>query len=122
VEADDVRLPIELAMPAGLIVSELVTNALKYAFPGTRDGVVTVSLRVGGEAVALAVDDDGVGFPDGFPSGSTDFGWQLVRALVVQLDGTVETATDRGAHVRISFPTGRAEGIGQASRTPAPEP
>jgi PAS domain S-box-containing protein len=101
---DDVRLPIELAMPGGMIVSELVTNALKYAFPGTREGTVTVSVQVVGDRVVLGVDDDGVGFPDGFePGAGRGFGWELVRTLVMQIDGAVETTTDRGAHVRVSF-------------------
>jgi PAS domain S-box-containing protein len=104
VTADDVRLPIELAMPSGMIVSELVTNVFKYAFPGAREGTATVSVRAVGGRVFLGVDDDGVGFPDGFdPRVAGSFGWELVRTLVMQLDGTVETTTDRGAHVRVSF-------------------
>jgi two-component sensor histidine kinase len=113
VTADDVRLPIELAMPSSMIVSELVTNVLKYAFPGTRDGTATVSVHAVGDRIVLGVDDDGVGFPDGFDLGAGDsFGWELVRTLVMQLDGTVEATTDRGAHVRVSFaaPTS-AEGL-----------
>ena len=104
VAADDVRLPIELAMPTGMILSELVTNVLKYAFPGDRDGTATVSAQIADGRVVIAVDDDGVGFPDGFaPLGGRTFGWELVRTLVLQLDGTVETTTAGGAHVRISF-------------------
>jgi two-component sensor histidine kinase len=104
VTVDDVRLPIELAMPSGMIVSELVTNVLKYAFPGTREGIATVSVRAVGNRIVLGVDDDGVGFPDGFdPGAGGAFGWELVRTLVMQLDGTVTATTDRGAHVSVSF-------------------
>jgi two-component sensor histidine kinase len=102
--ADDVRLPLELAMPAGMIISELVTNVLKYAFPGVRRGTATVSVQRAGDHVVVGVDDDGVGFPHGFTSDDgTSFGWELVRMLVLQINGTVEATTDRGAHVRVAF-------------------
>lgn len=107
---NDVLLPIEIAMPGGMIVSELVTNVLKYAFPETRVGTATVSVRLDGDRVVLGVDDEGVGFPDGFDLGTErSFGWELVRTLVLQLGGTVEATTDRGAHVRVSFPLPAAE-------------
>lgn len=104
VETDDVRLPIELALPSGMIVCELVTNVLKYAFPDRSEGNATVSVRRRGAQVVIAVDDDGVGFPDGFEQGAgSSFGWELIHTLTLQLDGTVEAWTDRGAHVRVSF-------------------
>jgi PAS domain S-box-containing protein len=101
---NDVLLPLEMAMPGGMIVTELVTNVFKHAFPGTREGTATVSVRTVGDRIVLGVDDDGVGFPDGLiPGAESSFGWDLVRTLVLQLDGTVEATTDRGAHVRVSF-------------------
>ena len=104
VSADDVRLPLELAMPVGMIISELVTNVLKYAFPGVRRGTATVSVQRVGDGVVVGVDDDGVGFPHGFTSDDgTSFGWELVRMLVLQINGTVEATSDRGAHVRVEF-------------------
>ncbi|MBT9558896.1 MAG: PAS domain S-box protein [Myxococcales bacterium] len=104
VSADDIRLPIEIAMPAGMIVSELVTNVLKYAFPGGRTGRTLVSVRAEGNKVVIGVDDDGIGFPDGFqPDRGDSFGWELVRTLTMQLDGEVEAWTDQGAHTRVSF-------------------
>ena len=111
--AEDVLLPIELAMPSGLIISELVTNVLKYAFPAERSGAATVTVRRVGERIVLAVDDDGVGFPDAFDSvAGGSFGWEIVRALVRQLDGTVTATNDRGAHVEVSFPAPvPAEGV-----------
>jgi len=106
VDSDDVPLPIEVALPCGMVVCELMTNAFKYAFPGGREGTVALSVRSAEGRVVLGVDDDGVGFPDGFDARAGGaFGWELVRSLVVQLDGSVETTTDRGAHVRVSFAT-----------------
>lgn len=103
--AADVHLPSELALPSGMIVCELVTNVLKYAFPGARDGTATVRVQHAGSDIVLDVDDDGVGFPDGFdPHGGGGFGWELICMLVLQLDGTVEVTTREGSHVRVVFP------------------
>jgi len=101
---NDILLPLEIARPSGMIVTELVANVFKHAFPGTREGTATVSVRTVDGRIVLGVDDDGVGFPDGLiPGAGSSFGWELVRSLVLQLDGTVEATTDRGAHVRVSF-------------------
>jgi PAS domain S-box-containing protein len=114
VAAEDVRLPIQQALPGGMIVCELVTNVLKYAFPGRREGRATVSVRKQDARVVVAVDDDGVGFPDGFERGTANsFGWELIRTLTLQLGGAVEAVTDRGAHVRVSFPAPAVDGAGQ---------
>ena len=82
-------LAVDKAIPCGLILNELITNALKHAFPGDRRGVVRVELRKEGAGdVLLAVGDDGVGVPPNFePSRSPALGLQLVATLVKQLDG-----------------------------------
>ncbi|MDD9943080.1 MAG: ABC transporter substrate-binding protein [Myxococcales bacterium] len=104
VNVDDLELPIGLAMPAGMIVTELVTNILKYAFPDRRRGTASVSARKEGDQVVLTVADDGVGFPEGFdPRSGGAFGWELVRSLVGQLDGDLELGEDPGVQVRIVF-------------------
>jgi hypothetical protein len=102
--ADEILLPIELALPSGMILCELITNVFKYAAAG-RDGChARVSVRCDESRVFLAVDDDGVGFPSGFdPAAVATFGWSLIRDLVLQLDGTLVTRTDNGAHVEFSF-------------------
>lgn len=105
VTAESVRLPIEFAMPTGMIVSELVTNAMKYAFPDARTGCVRVAAAAADDTIVVTVDDDGVGFPEHFDmERATSFGWELVRTLVMQLDGEVAVRNDRGAHVRVTFP------------------
>ena len=69
-------------MPAGMVLCELVTNSLKYAFPGQRGGVTKLSIRQDGGDVVLEVTDDGVGLPLGFePEGSSSFGWVLIHSL-----------------------------------------
>jgi two-component sensor histidine kinase len=85
VEAKEVNLAAETAVPLGLIVNELVTNALKHAFPDNRAGVVRVKLATGSPLV-LTVEDDGVGCP---ASKSERLGSQLVSRLVRQVGGTI---------------------------------
>jgi len=105
VTADDVRLPVELALPVGMVVCELVTNVLKYAFASDRGGSATVSVRRQDDCVALSVDDDGVGFPPGLDAAAGgSFGWSLVRTLTKQIDGDLQIGPGPGAHVRVVFP------------------
>lgn len=99
-------LPIDLAIPCGLIVNELVSNALKYAFPEGRNGTIRVGFaRQQGQDAALSVEDDGIGLPEGFSfKGRRTLGMQLVQMLSRQLGGTI--AFDRADPTRfqIQFP------------------
>ena len=105
VVADDVHVPIEVATPAGMIVCELVTNLLKYAFPDGRSGRAVVSVRADRAGFILGVEDNGIGLPEGFdPESSGSFGWDLVRQLVKQLDGAFELVNQGGVCVRIRIP------------------
>lgn len=90
-EADTVMLNLEDAIPAGLIVSELVSNAVRHAIAGAGTAVtVSVCVRRDEQDVAITVADDGEGFPAGFdPVSSTTLGMRLVRILAEQLHGTV---------------------------------
>ena len=105
-EVDEVKLGLDTAIPCGLIINELISNALKHAFPDGRRGEVRVELRAAGEGdLLLRVSDDGVGFPDGFePRRSKSLGLQLVQALAEQLDGTVETPV---SYTHLTLPTNR---------------
>jgi PAS domain S-box-containing protein len=105
VEADGVLLPMETALPCGMILCELVTNVLKYAYPSGGPGTVSVSVRANEGDVVITVDDDGVGFPAEFDVATSEsFGFTLVRALVLQIHGAIEVTSARGVHVRVSFP------------------
>jgi two-component sensor histidine kinase len=96
-------LLVPVAIALGLIVNELVTNAVKYAFPDERRGTVRVSLEEGDNQLCLAVEDDGVGFRG---RGRHDgVGQDLVRALSHQLGGHLEVKTsDGGCAFRVIFP------------------
>ena len=88
------------AAPIGLIATELITNSLKYAFPGGRKGSVTVSLRNGPDRAVLAVRDDGVGLPPGFrASDASGMGIKLVTGLAKQAGGTFAIAGDQGGTI-----------------------
>lgn len=102
-----ISLPLEQAVPCGLIINELVTNALKYGFPDGKTGRVLVEVDLNDGRVELAVSDSGVGLPPGFdPAASSSLGLQLVRNLAVQLGGSLEweRGTAGGAFFRVRFP------------------
>jgi two-component sensor histidine kinase len=81
------------AAPIGLILTELVTNALKYAFPGGRRGRIAISLKRTASGALLEVRDDGVGLPPGFDPYQGQ-GLQLIRGLSLQIDGEFEMESD----------------------------
>jgi two-component sensor histidine kinase len=119
VVAPGVDLSPEVALPCGLIVHELVSNALKYAFPDQRRGAVTVTLVRLGPDLTLTVADTGVGLPTTVELASaTSLGFRLVRALTGQLDGTLAVTTTRGTRVQLTF----AEAAGREARQATPPP
>jgi PAS domain S-box-containing protein len=103
--SSEVRLGIDIALPCGLIINELVSNALKHAFPVGRTGTVTVRLaRRSAEAVAMTVADDGIGLPPGFDHTQTEsLGLQLVGQLVRQIRGCLTVQHDGGTQFTIEF-------------------
>jgi len=106
-EADTgIFLPAETAFPVGIVLTELITNALKYAFPSGRSGhVIAQAQQTEGGVVELLVRDDGVGMGE-MRKGSLGLG--LVRSLVNQIRGTIEVQGSSGVAVRITFPTAAA--------------
>ena len=105
---DNVRLPIDSAVPCGLVVNELVSNSLKYAFPEGRSGQIRIELK-GGDSrhIRLEVSDDGVGLPEGLDIYSTkSLGFRLVRTLADQLGASMEIESKRGARIVLTFQAG----------------
>jgi PAS domain S-box-containing protein len=100
-----VDIGVRAATPLGLIVNELVSNALKHAFQGTGGGHIRISLRpTGDKTYELIVADNGIGFPPSIdPRTSTTLGIHLVSTLVDQLAGTIELHRDAGTEFRITF-------------------
>lgn len=105
IQTDDISLELDLAVSCGLILNELMTNALKYAFPDGRCGTICVELRAApGRTLSLQVADDGVGLPKDLDlSKSKSLGLQLVNNLVSQLEGRLEVDRSAGAAFTVSF-------------------
>ena len=106
--AEPVRIETDRAIPIGLIVNELVTNALKYAYPGGDTGPVRVLLKRDGGSTRLVVEDDGVGTGAGPPQGS-GLGRTIVNAMASQLRAVVaQDEVHRGARFTVSIPDAQA--------------
>jgi PAS domain S-box-containing protein len=105
-QLEDIAFSVEKAVPCGLILNELMTNALKHAFPGERTGALSVALRrVPGPLVELAVGDDGIGMAqDAAATARGSLGLQLVSMLVEQLEGKLDVIRDHGTTFRVTFP------------------
>jgi two-component sensor histidine kinase len=105
-DLDSIIVNIETAMPVGLIINELVTNAIKYAFPEARKGTISIVLRPGSNGdIELRVTDDGVGLPPEMDVWNTDsLGLQIVTNIVEnQLRGKIELRRRQGTEFRIFF-------------------
>lgn len=93
------------AIPLGLILQELLTNAAKHGFPDGRDGSISVHLNTIDDIHQLEFRDSGVGLPKGFDfETSNSLGMQLIAALTDQLHGTIEIESIQGTSVVIRFP------------------
>jgi len=105
IEARGVELDVNRAIPCGLIINELVTNALKYAFPGDRRGELFIRMRpAAGDRYELMIRDTGIGLPPGFDlKQNKTLGFQIVNDLVRQLDGSMEVRTEGGTEIIIRF-------------------
>jgi two-component sensor histidine kinase len=106
VEFETISLAVDKAIPCGLILNELITNALKHGFPNERRGVVKVQFGAVGEGeLQLMVTDDGIGLPVNFdPAHCNSLGMLLVVTLVEQLEGSLEIDGAHGATFRVRFP------------------
>ncbi len=105
VATSGLRLTLAQAVPCGLIINELITNAYQHAFPGRQEGTIVVTLEdLPDQMVAVRVKDDGVGMPDDVAIEQPDtLGLQLVKGLSDQVGGTVSLLRGRGTEVVIRF-------------------
>lgn len=103
-QMDDVRLGVDAAIPCGLILNELVSNALKHAFPDRRSGSIRIRLVRADRRLTLGVEDDGVGLPAGLdPEASNTLGFDLVFTFAQQLDAEVRVEQNAGTRITVSF-------------------
>jgi PAS domain S-box-containing protein len=101
---DDVDLMLDQAIPCGLLVNELITNALKYAWKEGEAGTIRISFKQHDQWALLEISDDGVGLPFDFEEMKSDtLGLQLVITLVEQLDGSITADISKGTKYLIKF-------------------
>ncbi|MBF0506004.1 MAG: PAS domain-containing protein [Nitrospirae bacterium] len=108
INVEDIELDLEAAVPCGLIINELLTNALKYAFPDNRSGVLSVHFTKTEDTYTLSIKDNGVGLPEGFDyKEASTLGLRLVKVLTGQLRGAFEIKSDKGTEAVVTFKTKR---------------
>jgi two-component sensor histidine kinase len=119
IQAEDVKLPINLAIPCGLMVNELVSNALKHAFAGHRSGTISVTVRTEpkpdgpGEQVVLGVGDDGIGIPATVDLETSEtLGLRLVLLLTDQVHGALDIHRADPTRFTITFPLTEERKVG----------
>jgi PAS domain S-box-containing protein len=124
VDIDNITLDIQTAIPCGLIINELLTNALKHAFPAQRKGRIRIAFsKTGGAEFELIVEDDGIGIP-----GTVDLeaketlGLQLVRVLIRQMGGSLELSRKKGTAYRIRLSDSSSTRGAPSTRPAVPPP
>jgi two-component system, sensor histidine kinase PdtaS len=106
VDVEPVRLPIDAAVPCGLVLNELITNALKHAFQDRDHGEIRIALiREPGNEALLTVSDNGIGLPDHIDTARADtLGLQLVGLLADQIDGAISIHRAAPTSFALRFP------------------
>ena len=103
-ELDDFPVPSEIMFSLGIIINELLTNALKYAFnENTGENIINISARKKASIVTLTVSDNGAGYTDPGKERSEGFGLKLITMLSKQISGSCEFHNDKGAVFSLSF-------------------
>jgi two-component sensor histidine kinase len=119
IEASELEISSDQAVPMALIVTEAVSNAAKYAFPGGRHGNILVRLFASADRVLLVVEDNGVGMPAGCVETETGvgdgIGIHLIRGFARQLGATLSVTHDRGTRYAVDIPLLRERMAGDAS-------
>jgi PAS domain S-box-containing protein len=105
VRTDGVTLDMDHAMPCGMLVTEIVSNSLKYAFPNHRPGKIDIEMKkYPGKKIMFSISDNGIGLPANFDIDHSDtLGMQLIGALAKQVDGEVMVSSKNGAKFSVTF-------------------
>lgn len=103
-DLEDININLDTAIPLGLIINELVTNSVKYAFPQSHKGNIIIKLTQLNDHIELIVADDGIGLPETIDPGNTKtLGLQLMKNLTEQLDGQISVDNSQGTEFKIIF-------------------
>ena len=107
-DLDDITLPIDKAIPCGLLLNEIVTNALKHAFPENRNGNLQIIMRsLDDKWCEIIVKDDGIGTPKKTFNikKPKSLGLKLINMMTKQVDGTIEIVSKKGTEFKIKLNT-----------------
>jgi two-component sensor histidine kinase len=98
-------LDFRQTLPCSLIANEVITNAIKYAFKGRDEGIITIQLQTDGDNIELSITDNGVGLPDNFQEKEGSLGMNLIETLSAQLDAEYhfDTSPDSGTAFGLRF-------------------
>ncbi|RKE90863.1 two-component sensor histidine kinase [Ichthyenterobacterium magnum] len=101
---DQLELDVDTAVPIGLIVNELLTNALKYAFPDNNNGKIKISMsQLNQDVLTLSVTDNGIGKSENAVAKGTGFGTRLINLLTQQLNGIMKESYNNGTSISFQF-------------------
>lgn len=105
VDANGIGFDMDTAMPCGLLITEIVSNSLKYGFPGNREGEIRIEFsKVAEKKVRMTISDNGIGLPHDFDiEKSESLGMQLIIALTSQLDGELKFSGESGTNFSVTF-------------------
>jgi two-component sensor histidine kinase len=105
-DAQEIFLPVDQAIPCALVVNEILSNAYKHAFKGRKLGTIEISALQENGQIRIMVRDDGIGIPDNFDISRTNsLGLKLIRTLVQsQLKGSLMFKSQNGTEVTLEFP------------------
>ncbi len=103
-DIDEFNVSVETAINLGLLINEIITNSIKYAFPDNRKVEIKAKLRCRGGSCVLHVSDNGPGFPESKFAGSNSLGLVLIQSLIDQINGELALSTKDGVSYEISFP------------------
>jgi len=116
---EDIKMPLQIAVPVGLVFNELLTNSLKYAFADDRKGRIRVEISMGDDGrLAMYYSDNGIGVSDELLAlNANTLGWRLLHSIVThQLLGDISWKSEGGFHVYIKIPLLSNENTGEVSR------
>jgi two-component sensor histidine kinase len=101
---DPVEMDVSQAVPLGLILNEAITNSIKHAFPGGRDGVIAISLlNTSAYHYLLCISDNGIGIPANYNKRTSSLGMSLMKGLSEDLDGNFSIENHNGTTIKITF-------------------
>lgn len=103
IDIEDIPLDLDTAIPLGLIINEIVSNAYKYAFEGRVRGLITISMKRQENCLEVKIGDDGIGLDPSLTLDDGNLGFQLISSLTAQLHGKITISRDNGTIFTLRF-------------------